>query len=292
MADRAEKAAGSVSSIRLPLVFAVLVFVLVLVFVVTFVFLFLVVVFVLERFFLILLEFIAILGDDVELNRMDLHDLEFDVAFRTGHDFAFFHFVFVQIDFRIAVGTAGHGVFPPSCFASPGSVGRRRSLRGIIYLRREMHLSEDKTLKANGEYPERPVVGVGGVVIRDGRALLIRRGHEPYRGAWSIPGGKLELGETIPQAVRRELKEETGLDVEVGELIEALERIERDADGRVRFHFLILDYRCHARAAQPTAGGDAMDVAFVAEDELENYNLSEDVQRVVGKAFAMWREGR
>ncbi len=288
MADRTEKAADSVSAIRLPLVFLVFVFVFLF-----FAFLFLVlVVFVLERFFLIVLEFIAILGDDVKLNRMDLHDLEFDIALRTGHDFAFFHFVFVQIDFRIAVGTAGHGVVPPSCLASPGSVGRRRSLRGIIYLRGEMHLSEDKTLKASGEYPERPVGGVGGVVIREGRALLIRRGHEPYQGAWSIPGGKLELGETIPEAVRRELKEETGLDVEVGDLIEALERIERDADGRVRFHFLILDYRCHARAAQPAAGGDALEVAFVAENELQNYALSEDVLRVVGKAFAMWREGR
>jgi ADP-ribose pyrophosphatase YjhB (NUDIX family) len=136
------------------------------------------------------------------------------------------------------------------------------------------------------------VVGVGGVVIREGRALLICRGHEPYKGTWSIPGGKLEVGETIPQAVRREMKEETGLDVEVGELIEALERIERDADGRVRFHYLILDYRCNARAAQPAAGGDALNAAFVAEDELKNYDLSEDVQRVVGKAFAMWREGR
>ena len=155
-----------------------------------------------------------------------------------------------------------------------------------------MHLSEDKTLNASGEYPERPVVGVGGVVILEGRALLIRRGHEPRKGAWSIPGGKLELGETIVEAVRRELREETGLDVEVGELIEALERIECDADGRVRFHFLILDYRCNARAGHPVAGGDALDVAFVAENELGKYALSEDVLRVVGKAFEMWRVGK
>ena len=91
------------------------------------------------------------------------------------------------------------------------------------------------------EYPERPVVGVGGVVIVEERTLLIRRGHPPLEGEWSIPGGTLEVGETLLDAVRRELLEETGIEVRVGELIEAFERIFPDGDGQPKCHFVIVD---------------------------------------------------
>src|SRR5271163_3761539 len=101
------------------------------------------------------------------------------------------------------------------------------------------------------EYPERPVVGVGGVVIENGRVLLIRRGGEPLKGQWSIPGGTLETGETLEEGTRREMLEETGLAVRVMELIEVFERIFNDeggsdpaATGRPRYHFIILDYLC------------------------------------------------
>lgn len=141
------------------------------------------------------------------------------------------------------------------------------------------------------EYPERPVVGVGGVVIANGRVVLIRRANEPRKGEWSIPGGKLEVGETLREGVRRELHEETGLDVRVGDLIEAFERVYRDPDGRVRFHYVILDYFCRASSAIPEAGGDALEVALVGEAELDHYDLSEIVLRVVRKAFAIWRMG-
>ncbi len=101
------------------------------------------------------------------------------------------------------------------------------------------------------EFPERPVVGVGGVVIEDGRVVLIRRGSEPLKGRWSIPGGTLELGETLAHGVSRELREETGLEVRVGELIEAFERVfpaaesgAGEANGRPQYHFVILDYLC------------------------------------------------
>lgn len=143
----------------------------------------------------------------------------------------------------------------------------------------------------SGEYPEKPLVGVGGVVIHDGQVVLIRRGNEPRKGEWSIPGGKLELGETMAEGVRREVREETGLDVEVGELIEAFERVYRDETGRVRFHFVILDFLCRTVSAKPLAGGDAMDVALVGEREYTDLGLSEAVLRVVRKAFAMSRRG-
>lgn len=139
------------------------------------------------------------------------------------------------------------------------------------------------------EYPQQPVVGVGGVVIDDGRALLIRRGAEPLRGQWSIPGGRLELGETIAEGVRRELLEETGLEVRVLDLIEVFERVFRDDDGRLRYHYVILDYLCEGFAGTPRPGGDATDVAFASEDELARYNLTPTATRVLLKAFALAR---
>ncbi len=147
------------------------------------------------------------------------------------------------------------------------------------------------------EYPEFPVVGVGGVVITDGRALLIRRGHEPLKGEWSIPGGTLEAGETLTEGVARELREETGLTVRVLELIEVFERIfpEPRESPRARckpqYHFVILDYLCEAVEGEPRAGGDVTDVALVREDELDRYHLTPAATRVLRKAFALARAG-
>lgn len=139
------------------------------------------------------------------------------------------------------------------------------------------------------EYPERPVVGVGGVVIADGRALLIRRGHPPLEGEWSIPGGTLEVGEALLDAVRRELAEETGLEVRVGELIEAFERIFPGSGGKPKYHFVILDYLCEAVSGEARAGSDVTDVAWAGESELRNYSLTPTATRVIKKAFEMAR---
>ena len=141
------------------------------------------------------------------------------------------------------------------------------------------------------EYPERPVVGVGGVVIRDGRALLVRRGSEPLKGQWSIPGGTLELGETIAEGVVRELREETGLDVRVVELLEVFERI-FPGEGRPQYHFVILDYLCEAPHGTPQPGSDVTDVAFATEEELARYHLTPTATRVIRNAFAMARARR
>lgn len=140
------------------------------------------------------------------------------------------------------------------------------------------------------EYPRRPVVGVGGVVIADGRALLIRRGHAPLEGQWSIPGGTLEVGETIVDGIKRELAEETGIEVRVRDLIEVFERIFRDKDGRVQYHFVILDYFCEMVEGSARAGGDVVDVAWASESDLAKYELTEAATRVLKKAFKIARE--
>jgi 8-oxo-dGTP diphosphatase len=139
------------------------------------------------------------------------------------------------------------------------------------------------------EYPERPLVGVGGVVIADGRALLIRRRSPPLEGEWSIPGGMLEVGETIEEGVRRELAEETGLEVRVLDFIEVFERIFPDQDGRTKYHFVILDYLCAVESGEARAASDVSDVAWARADELARYSLTTTATRVIERAFAMWR---
>ncbi len=134
------------------------------------------------------------------------------------------------------------------------------------------------------------MAGVGGVVISNGRALLIRRGGPPLEGQWSIPGGMLEVGETIIEGVRRELAEETGIEVRVGGLIEVFERIRLDAAGKTRYHFVVLDYLCEAIRGEARAGSDVTDVAWASPSELKKYSLTETATRVIVKAFEMARE--
>jgi len=152
-------------------------------------------------------------------------------------------------------------------------------------------------MTSSREYPERPVVGVGGVIIDDGRALLIRRGREPLLGQWSIPGGTLELGETLEEGVARELFEETNLRVRVLELIEVFDRIDPGHQASVgpgnekrpRFHYVIADYLCERIGGEPRAGSDVTDVSFASEQELARFALTETATRVLKKAFAMAR---
>jgi 8-oxo-dGTP diphosphatase len=140
------------------------------------------------------------------------------------------------------------------------------------------------------EFPDRPLVGVGGVVISNGRALLIRRGSPPLEDQWSIPGGLLEVGESLREGVRRELLEETAIEVRVLELVEVFERIGLDGSGKARHHFVVLDYLCEALRGEAAAGSDATDVAWAAPDELERYSLGEATTRVILRAFEMTRQ--
>lgn len=139
-------------------------------------------------------------------------------------------------------------------------------------------------------------MGVGGVIVDRGRTVLIRRGTEPLRGEWSIPGGTIEIGETLEDAVRRELREETGLAVRVLELIELFDRIymenaasSRQDKKKPRYHYVIADYLCELIGGEPRAGSDVTDLAFAREDELAKFRLTEKATSVLKKAFAMSR---
>ncbi len=141
------------------------------------------------------------------------------------------------------------------------------------------------------EFPDRPIVGVGGVVIHRQRALLIRRGCEPLKGQWSIPGGMLELGEDLAEGVRRELKEETGLDVDPLQIVAAFDRITREGE-RVKYHYVIVDYVCRLKGGILKPASDVTDARWVRREEMPQYNLTEMATKVILESFEVMRKRR
>lgn len=137
---------------------------------------------------------------------------------------------------------------------------------------------------------DRPIVGVGGVVIRNGRVLLIRRSKPPLSGRWMIPGGTVELGETLEQAVVREIEEETQLRARPVEMLGVFDWIESDEEG-VRYHFVIVDYLCRCADGAPQAGSDASAAAWASLGELTSYDLPEKAEQVVRDGFARLDKG-
>jgi 8-oxo-dGTP diphosphatase len=136
-------------------------------------------------------------------------------------------------------------------------------------------------------YPSRPVVGVGAVVLVDGRVVLVKRRYEPLAGQWSLPGGSLEVGETLEAGVAREIFEETGLQVEVGPVIEVFDRILLDEDKKVRYHFVLVDYLCRPVGGELTPASDVADVALVDPAALEPYGLTPKATSIIRKAVAL-----
>lgn len=134
------------------------------------------------------------------------------------------------------------------------------------------------------EYPARPLVGIGIVVLKGDTVLLVRRGRPPALGEWSLPGGAQELGETAEHAARRELQEETGLTVGALTLVANVDSIHRDPDGRVRFHYTILDFATRWDGGDPVPGDDVSAVAWVPLDRLGDYALWDEAVRVIGIA--------
>ena len=140
------------------------------------------------------------------------------------------------------------------------------------------------------QYPDRPFVGVGAVVVNGaGRVLLVKRRFEPLAGQWSLPGGAVDVGETLEACIMRELREETGLDVEVGPVIEVFDRIMRDAAGRVQYHYVLVDYVCRPSGGTLTAASDVSDVAWVETGELAEFGLTDKATAVIGQGITLAR---
>lgn len=140
------------------------------------------------------------------------------------------------------------------------------------------------------EYPERPIVGVGAVIIQDGAVVLIRRRYEPLAGQWSLPGGTLELGETLEAGTAREMLEETGLVVDIGPVIEVFDRIMFDDRRRVRYHFVLVDYLCWPVSGELRAGSDVDDAAFVRPEDLTRYGLTNKATAVIERGLELARK--
>jgi 8-oxo-dGTP diphosphatase len=143
----------------------------------------------------------------------------------------------------------------------------------------------DKTMKR--EYPKAPIAAVGVVVLKGDRVLLVRRGKEPGRGRWGLPGGAVELGETVAQAAEREVDEECGIEVQVRDVIEVIDRIIADDDGQIRYHYILIDLLAEHRRGDPIASSDAMEVRWVVEKELDQWALSPATRRVIRKGLRM-----
>jgi 8-oxo-dGTP diphosphatase len=135
------------------------------------------------------------------------------------------------------------------------------------------------------EYPDAPLVGVGAIIIERDRVLLVKRGQPPLAGEWSIPGGLLEVGETLRQAAVRETMEETGLTVDVGELLGVYDRVLRDADERTRYHYVLIDFLCQRIAGEPRAAGDADEARWFTRGEVRELSLAEDTAEVIKLGF-------
>jgi 8-oxo-dGTP diphosphatase len=136
------------------------------------------------------------------------------------------------------------------------------------------------------EYPANPLVGIGAVIVQDNRVLLIRRGQAPLLGEWSLPGGVVECGETLREATIREAREETGLIVETGEMVGVYERVIRSDDGRVRYHYVLIDFLCRPVAGDMNPGSDASDAGWFTPEELPALNLASDTHDAVLKGLA------
>lgn len=144
-------------------------------------------------------------------------------------------------------------------------------------------------LRPSRQYPGQPIVGVGAVIIDEGKVVLVKRRFEPLAGQWSLPGGRLELGETLEAGLAREMLEETGLEIEVGPVVDVFDRILLDPERKVRYHYVLIDYLCRPVGGALTHGSDVAAAELVDPADLERYRLTPKATSVIEKAFAVLR---
>ncbi|MGE5114667.1 MAG: NUDIX hydrolase [Acidobacteriaceae bacterium] len=137
------------------------------------------------------------------------------------------------------------------------------------------------------DYPDRPIVGVGAVVVNGGRALVVRRATEPLKGEWSIPGGMLELGEKLREGIAREVREETGLEVEVGEVLDVFDSIFPDSEGRMQYHYVLIDFLCRPVTGELCASSDVSDARWVTGEKAGELHMKAATVGVIRKALRL-----
>ena len=142
-------------------------------------------------------------------------------------------------------------------------------------------------MSVNSEYPDCPRVAVGAVVFKDGRILLVRRGKAPAEGMWSIPGGSVNLGESLQQAAEREIKEETGITIKARDPILAFDVVRRDDNGRIQFHYVIIDLEADWISGEPQAGDDAVEARWVQSEELEHMTVSPATRKLLKQKYGL-----
>lgn len=142
------------------------------------------------------------------------------------------------------------------------------------------------------QYPKSPLVGVGSIIVERGRVLLIKRDNPPLEGQWSIPGGMLELGETVRDAAVREAREETGMDVRAEDLLGVFDRVILDYEGKAQYHYVLIDFMCTPMGGSLQAGGDASEVRWFTREEVATLPLMKDTREVIERGFAASVESR
>jgi ADP-ribose pyrophosphatase YjhB (NUDIX family) len=152
-------------------------------------------------------------------------------------------------------------------------------------VRRAAAKAADASTLDDRHYPKRPIVGVGALIFRRGRILMAQRGKQPLKGAWSLPGGAVETGESLDTAIRREVREETGLAVKPVKIFEVFERILRDASGKTEYHYVLIDYICRVTGGALRAGDDASRVEWVRHRDLPALEMTEGTLAVIERAF-------
>jgi 8-oxo-dGTP diphosphatase len=139
------------------------------------------------------------------------------------------------------------------------------------------------------EYPDTPLIGVGAIIIDRDQVLLVKRGHPPLQGEWSIPGGVLEVGELLRDAAIREAREETGLNIDTADLLGVFDRVLRDEAGRVCYHYVLVDFLCRRVSGEAQAAGDADEVRWFSEEQAAQLPLAEDTMQVIRQGFEKTR---
>jgi 8-oxo-dGTP diphosphatase len=170
-----------------------------------------------------------------------------------------------------------------------GLIRRQRGVLHPLNFQAEEDVVPVSVPRPSRQYPAQPVVGVGAVIVRNGQVVLVKRRFEPLAGQWSLPGGRLELGETLEAGLTREMLEETGLEVEVGPVVDVFDRILLDPERKVRYHYVLIDYLCRPIGGSLTHGSDVAAAEYVDPSELPRYRLTPKATSVIEKALAVLR---